>query len=90
MSADPLEAVRVQIQQHAEERKRLFVVGFVRFVIERGAGAIAPTQADGKPETWQAVGRRLYGVSLFNQVLTDELAAIAASKVTSGATHAEV
>lgn len=63
------------IDQHAEERRRTFVTGFVRFVIDRGSGATAPAKDGAKPESWQAVGRRLYGTSLFNDTLQRELAA---------------
>lgn len=57
-----------------------FVRGFARLVIDKGFGAIAPTtQKDkhGRPlqETWQDVGRRLYGRELFNTVLKEEIAA---------------
>lgn len=63
------------IDRHAEERRRTFVTGFVRFVIDRGSGALAPTKEGAKPESWQAVGRRLYGAELFNETLQRELAA---------------
>lgn len=74
--SDPLGSVRGKIEAHAEERRRLFVRGFARFVILRGSGAKAPA-VDGqeKAETWQAVGRRLYGESLFNEVLREEIEA---------------
>lgn len=64
-----------------------FVVGFVRFVLDQGAGALAPGVANGKQvrETWQAVGRRLYGKDLFNRVMLEE---IEARK--RGGNHAEV
>lgn len=63
------------IDQHTEERRRTFVTGFVRFVIDRGSGAVAPAKEGAVPESWQAVGRRLYGVELFNETLQRELAA---------------
>lgn len=63
------------IDQHSEERRRQFVTGFVRFVIDRGSGAAAPAKEGAKPESWQAVGRRLYGADLFNDTLQRELAA---------------
>lgn len=65
--------LRAGIDAHTEERRRQFVTGFARFVIERGSGAVAPTQDKGKPESWQAVGRRLYGTELFNETLQREI-----------------
>lgn len=67
--------LRADVDTHTEERRQQFVVGFARFVIDRGSGALAPTQDKGKPESWQAVGRRLYGTELFNETLQRELAA---------------
>lgn len=57
-----------------------FVRGFARMVISKGYGAKAPvTQRDkhGKDiiETWQDVGRRLYGKDVFNAVLCEEIEA---------------
>lgn len=62
------------IDQHTEERRRQFVTGFARFVIDQGSGALAPTKEGAKPESWQAVGRRLYGTELFNETLQREIA----------------
>lgn len=49
---------------------------FARFVILRGYGASAPnnigTEAEPIYETWQQVGRRLYGPA-FVQIFRDEL-----------------
>lgn len=74
--SEPLSATRELVEQHAEERRQLFVTGFVRFVINKGHKAVAPTfDAKGRPESWQAVGRRLYGADLFNQVMQREIAA---------------
>lgn len=77
MLADDPEGKRLvdAIDQHSEERRHQFVTGFVRFVIDRGSGAAAPAKEGAEPESWQAVGRRLYGTELFNDTLQRELAA---------------
>lgn len=73
--SDPTTDLHTFVAEHTEARKRQFVAGFARFVIGRGEGALAPTLVNGKQETWQAVGRRLYGAQLFSEVLRRELAA---------------
>lgn len=67
-----------------------FVRGFARLVITKGYGAKAPpTQKDRNgqmiEETWQDVGRRIYGASVFNAVLKEELARRAPPVVPEGA-----
>lgn len=75
LADDPVGKQLVEaIDQHSEERRQQFVTGFVRFVIERGSGALAPAKEGATPESWQAVGRRLYGADLFNETLRRELA----------------
>lgn len=62
------------IDTYLEERKR-FVVGFTRFVLERGLQTQAPPVQGKKVETWRDVGRRLYGEELFEATLAAEVEA---------------
>lgn len=68
-------ALDAKIAVYLEERRRLFVRGFAKFVIAQGSGALAPSSEKGKALTWQARGRQIYGAEPFNQVMREELAA---------------
>lgn len=75
MSDEGRAALDAKLEAYCEERKQ-FVRGFVRLVIRQGHGAkcgiIDPRTKE--PMSWQARGRQLYGVELFNQVFREELA----------------
>ncbi|HSV90886.1 MAG TPA: hypothetical protein VLH80_07285 [Nitrospiraceae bacterium] len=69
------EKVKQQLDTYIDERRKLFMAGFARFVLERGMETIAP-ELKGKPrERWIDVGRRLYGKEHFDGALRAELAA---------------
>lgn len=72
-----------------EQRKQL-ARGFARFVIRQGSGACCPHPYEkgphaGEPKTWQARGREIYGIELFNQVMREELATRAEWEAQEGA-----
>lgn len=72
--SDGREILNRKMETYLEERKR-FVVGFVRFVLERGLKTQAPPTQGKKVETWWDVGRRLYGRELFDSTLDIEVQA---------------
>lgn len=75
---DGTKILDAKVAEYIEERKRLFVRGFARFVIRQGAGALCSIEdpKTKRPITWQARGRQLYGVTLFNAVLREEIEAL--------------
>jgi len=64
--------LQATVDAYLEERKK-FVVGFVRFVLERGLKTPAPQREGKRPETWREAGRRLYGSDLFEATLAAEI-----------------
>jgi hypothetical protein len=72
---DGRKVLQETVDAYLEERRRMFMVGFVRFVLERGLETKAPLQDRKPPETWRQVGRRLYGVEPFEATLATEVQA---------------
>jgi hypothetical protein len=63
--------VRKVVHQNPE-----FARGFARKVLDLGHGAVTgQVDSSGKPVTWQARGRELFGAEVFNQAMRDEIAA---------------
>ena len=55
-------------------------MAFAEYVFKKGEGALAPTKGkDGQQESWQAVGRRLYGPKFMD----DLRAVVAKNRVVS-------
>lgn len=63
------------VDAYVDDRKKQFVLGFVRFVLERGLKTLAPQRQGKPPETWRDTGRRLYGTELFEATLAAEVEA---------------
>jgi len=73
---------RDDLYRYLERYRADMMRGFAQFVIAEGHGATAPLKYDHDgqpkpPETWQQVGRRLYGPE-FSKVLRTELAKLSA------------
>lgn len=55
------------LDEYAEIKRELFLEGFAEYVYKQGYGAVSPNKQNGKPESWQDCGRRLWGKETFNQ-----------------------
>lgn len=55
------------LDEYAAIKRELFLDGFAEYVFKQGYGAAAPNRHNGKLESWQDVGRRLWGKEHFNQ-----------------------
>lgn len=75
MSDEGQRILDAKIAVYIEERRKLFVRGFARFVIGQGVGALCSVMdpKTKKPITWQTRGRQLYGAELFTTVMREEL-----------------
>jgi len=62
------------VDAYMADRRKRFIRGFAAEVIAAGYGAMAPARRGQKPETWQAVGRRLYGAREFHAAIRELLA----------------
>lgn len=52
-----------------------FARGFARKVLDLGHGAVTgDVDKDGKPITWQARGRQLFGAEAFSKAMREEIA----------------
>lgn len=52
--------------EYAAIKRELFLEGFAEYVYKQGYGAVSPSKNNGKPESWQDCGRRLWGKEIFN------------------------
>lgn len=57
------------LDEYARVKRALFLDGFCEFVIKQGFGAAAPNKINGKPESWQMCGRRIWGTSHFDEAM---------------------
>lgn len=55
------------LDEYAAIKRELFLEGFAEYVYKQGYGAVSPSRNNGKPESWQDCGRRLWGKETFNQ-----------------------
>lgn len=55
------------LDEYAAIKRELFLNGFAEYVFKQGYGAAAPNKNNGKLESWQDVGRRLWGKECFNK-----------------------
>lgn len=54
------------LDEYAAMKREMFLPAFAEFVFKQGFGAAAPNKYNGKPESWQDCGRRLWGKEHFN------------------------
>jgi hypothetical protein len=57
------------LDEYARIKRELFLDGFCDYVIKQGYGAAAPNKYNGKPESWQQCGRRLWGTKHFDEAM---------------------
>lgn len=57
------------LDEYAAIKRELFLDGFADFVVRQGFRAVTPGKINGKPESWQACGRRIWGETYFNGAL---------------------
>jgi hypothetical protein len=57
------------LDDYARIKRELFLDGFCDYVIKQGFGAAAPNKYNGKPESWQQCGRRLWGTGYFDEAM---------------------
>lgn len=56
-----------QLVEYQEIKRELFLNEFAEFVFKQGSRAVTPKMINGKPESWQACGRRIWGEKHFNE-----------------------
>jgi hypothetical protein len=57
------------LDEYARVKRALFLDGFCDYVIKQGFGAAAPNKINGKPESWQQCGRRIWGTIHFDEAM---------------------
>lgn len=57
------------MDEYAAMKREMFLPAFAEFVFKQGHGAAAPNKHNGKPESWQDCGRRIWGKEHFNMAL---------------------
>lgn len=55
------------LDEYAAIKREMFLPAFAEFVFRQGYGAAAPNKHNGKPESWQDCGRRMWGKEHFNR-----------------------
>lgn len=68
------------LDEYARVKRALFLPGFCDFVIKQGFGAASPIKINGRPESWQMCGRRLWGTKHFDDAMKDAIARSRASR----------
>lgn len=62
------------LDEYAKNKRALFMDGFADYVVRKGFGAVTPNKINGKPESWQMCGRRLWGERPFNDAMARAIA----------------
>lgn len=73
------------LDEYVAMKREMFLPAFAEFVFRQGYGAASPIKINGKPESWQDCGRRLWGKEHFNLEFEKVIERSRASK-TRGAT----
>jgi hypothetical protein len=58
-----------EMEEYIRDKRARFMDGFADYVVRQGYGAVSPIKVNGKPESWQDCGRRLWGKDHFNEAL---------------------
>lgn len=55
------------LDEYVAIKREMFLPAFAEYVYKQGFGAASPVKINGKPESWQDCGRRLWGKEHFNR-----------------------
>lgn len=75
------------LDEYAEIKREQFLPAFAEYVFKQGYGAVSPNKYNGKPESWQDCGRRLWGKRHFNEALEKVIERSRAGRTNATTSH---